>query len=87
MSLTTFFAWGLFIIIIAFVIMAILSHLLGSSISEIIEVIDNPEITEPIDDPEIQAQSRRRWIGLFVLSFLAIIMTITGVNAFMNIRT
>lgn len=78
MSLTTFFAWGLFIIIIAFVIMAILSHLLGSSTSEIIEVIDNPEV---------QAQSRRRWIGLFVLSFLAIIMTITGVNAFMNIRT
>lgn len=31
-------------------------------------------------------QQRRRWTGLFVLTVLALIMTMTGINSFMNTR-
>jgi len=79
MNLIAFIAWSLFILVVIFIIVTVLSFCLAQS--------NNTEEINPQKESELQDQNRRKWIGLFVLAALVLIMTMTGINAFLNIRT
>lgn len=84
MSLITFVAWSLLILVLTFIIFASISFYLGQIYPETQESKTSP-ISEEMQELEL-SQRRRKWIGLFVLVALALIMTMTGINAFMNTR-
>ena len=84
MSLITFVAWSLLILVLTFIIFSGISFYLGQIYPETQESETSP-ISEEMQELEL-SQRRRKWIGLFVLVALALIMTMTGINAFMNTR-
>lgn len=73
--MSTIIAWALFILIMTFLIFTVFSIFLNKFYSV--------ETHQEIEDLDIK---RRRLIGLFVFIALIFIMTMTGINAFMNTR-
>ena len=78
----SFLAWLVLIIIIAFLLFAIFSYFLGWFYpTEEKQVKRNPEE----EQQQIEKQQRqRKWVGIFILVAMIIIMGTTGANAFIN---
>lgn len=79
----------IFIIIIAFVLFAIFSYFLGwlyprDENIEDLQYSLTEEETQELNEYQEQARKRRKWIGIFSLVAIAIIMATSSVNAFMG---
>lgn len=75
--MSTIIAWALFILIMTFLIFTAFSVFLNR--------LYPVELSQPEGEEELDSK-RRRLIGLFVFIALIVIMTMTGINAFMNTR-
>lgn len=95
MDLTTFFVWSLLILILSYLIFAGISYFLGKLYPETLDLqeLKTQELqtqdakTQELKDLETSDRQRRKWVGLFILTAMILIMAMTGVNAFMNTRS
>lgn len=85
----SFVAWLIVVLIIAFLLFAAFSYILGWFYprEEQIVVEETHEESEELDENQRQAQSRRRLIWVFAITAIIAIMATSGYNAFANTKS
>ena len=80
----SFVTWMILTIVIAFLIFAVFSFILGWFYHKEEEI----EITqEELDEYQKKSKSKSRLIGLFIISAIIAIMGTTGITAYMNTKS
>jgi hypothetical protein len=77
-------AWMILIFIIAAIVFLVFMFILGWIYPQELKELTTSPADAPIIQEESIDQRQRKWIGIFVLIVLVLIMTGTGISALMN---
>lgn len=87
---TSMMMWLVMILIIACILFAVFSYILGYFYPVEEDLEEDRKTSETQDKEEVsdrQYESRRRWIGLFAIAAVIVIAATSGYNALMSTKS